>query len=444
MNRNLKVPYDVGYKDFTEEGDEFEVVKYEGRKKITIRFNCGQEKNTTSTLIKQGKVKYKKRPPKHEEGDIIYNKRGVKAEIISLDRRKGRVKLKFENGNIKNYSTSCLSSKDFTDTDLVKIKVGDVFPTTNFGDVEVVHYENAHKVLVKFQDGVETLCQASSLRLGNIGHPMSGLHIGYSFTSNEGFTAEVIEYISPFKVKIKWECGGITEAMAANIKMGAVYYPNNKSVCGVGYFGIGKYKPNKSGRCTSNYKQRVYDSWQRMIRRCYDEKEQMKPSCKAYIGVKVCEEWHNFQNFAIWTEDKLDKFEEGWDLDKDMFGDGWLYSPENCTLLPSKVNWFLCDNYSNKRSGLPDGVNVIEPKTLNSKIGYVARCHVNGKREYLGYFSTPEEAGKVYREAKEGEAKRLAEEYRNQLTEDQYERLYNFKLEDIHRKSTERSEKETK
>ena len=259
--------------------------------------------------------------------------------IKSLDRRRGRVTLIFENGNIKNYSINSLSSRDFTDEDLVKIKKGDIFQTNNHGEVEVVEYKDSHNITVVFKDGLTTVCQASSLRLGNIGHPMSGLHIGYRFKNSEGFWAEVVEYDNSLKVTLRWDEGGTTQAMAANIKDGGVYYPNYKSVCGIGYFGFGKYKTNKGGR-GSNYKQRVYASWQRMIRRCYDENEQKKPSCKAYIGVEVCEEWHNFQNFAVWAEDKLERFEPNWDLDKDMFGTGWLYSPENCTMLPSKINWF--------------------------------------------------------------------------------------------------------
>lgn len=433
-----KPTYDVGYKGKSTTGEIFEVTRYEGRKKITIRFECGMEKSTTSTLIKQDKVKYVKKTKKYEVGDIIYNKNYIKAEIVTIDRGKGRVKLKFDNGNIKNYAINSLSSKEFTDEDVIKIKTDDIFTTNNFGDVVVVRYVNAHEVIVKFSDGVETSCQASSLRLGNVGHPMSGLHLGYKFTNNEGFSAKVIEYISPLKVLIEWDDGGITEAMAANIKIGAVYYPNQKSICGVGYFGIGRYKPNKAG-AGSNYKQRVYDSWQRMIRRCYDEKEQQKPSCKAYVGVTVCEEWHNFQNFSEWAEDKLDKFEVGWELDKDMFGDGWLYSPETCTLLPSKINWFLCDGYSHKESGLPEGVNLVTPKTPNSRVGYIARCHIKGTREYLGFYTTPQQAGEVYRQAKENEAKRLAEEYKHLLTEEQFKCLYNFKLEDIHRKTNRRN-----
>ena len=223
-----KPTYDVGYKGKSTTGEIFEVIKYEDRKKITIRFECGMEKNTTSTLMKQGKVKYVKGVKKYEVGDILYNRDHVRAEIVSIDRRKGRAELKFDNGNVKDYSINSLSSKDFTDS--VKIKSGDVFTTNNFGDVKVVEYIDAHNVKVKFEDGVETSCQASSLRLGNVGHPMSGLHLGYKFTNNEGFSAKVIEYISPLKVFIEWEDGGITEAMAANIKIGAVYYPNQRSI----------------------------------------------------------------------------------------------------------------------------------------------------------------------------------------------------------------------
>lgn len=436
----VKPTYGVGYKSETAKGEVFEVIEYKDRKKITIRFSCGTERNTTSTHIKHGKVLFPRVTFNSEVGDVICNKDGVSAEIISIDTKRKRCKLKFEDGEVKNYSLEITRNLNFTKSPTTRVRVGEHYPTSKYGEVEVISYKNAHNVTIKFEDGTESICQAASLRLGSIGHPKSGTPEGFRFTNNEGFSGTVVEYISPLKVKIEWDAGGVTYAMAANVKMGGVYYPNHKSICGIGYFGIGKYKPNKSGN-GSNYKQRVYDSWQRMIRRCYDEKEQRKPSCRAYIGVTVCEEWHNFQNFAIWAEDKLDKFEEGWDLDKDMFGDGWLYSPDNCTLLPSKVNWFLSDTYSHKSSGLPDGVTILEPKTPNAKVGYVARCHINNKREYLGFFNTPEEAGEVYRQAKEKEARRIAEEYKNLLTNDQYLKLMSFKLENIHRKSTKPKQK---
>lgn len=429
--------YDVGYEGLSKDGLKFKVIKYEGRKKIKISFSDGATRNTTSTDIKYNKVIYPKKestPMNFTVGEVVYNRDStIKGTILCKEEGTDKYKIEFENGTIKSYAKSSILSRDITDEYTVKIKKGDIFKTNNYGEVTVLEYENAHIIHVAFGDGVATTCQASALRLGTVAHPKSMIPEGYTFTNNDGCRGTVVNFHNCLEVDVEWDIGGITTHNAGAIKKGSAYCPNYKSVTGVGYFGIGKYKPNKAGK-NLNYNERVYASWQRMIRRCYDEKEQLKPSCRAYKNVKVCDEWHNFQNFAEWAEDKEDKFTKGWDLDKDMFGNGKLYSPENCCMLPSKVNWFLCDGYSSKTSGLPEGVNEIKPKSKNAKVGYVARCHVKGKREYLGYYDCPYKAGEVYRQAKEKEARRLADEYKHMLTGEQYEKLCNFKLEDIHRK----------
>lgn len=438
MSGKYRPSYDVGYKGTTCTGETFTVIKYEGRKNITIQFECGLIRNTTSTHIKQNKVKFSTiRVKPLEVGDVVTNQDfSIKAVITSIDKENERYALEFENGNIKTYSKGCILSKEINDRDVVTIKVGDKFPTNSYGDVVVTKYEDAHNVHILFEDGSTSVCQTSSLRVGSIGHPTSGIVVGKSYKNNQGVYCKVKKYINPHKAVVEWPCGNTSVHSPYSIKDGSIYYKNFKSVTGVGFFGFGKYDSNKSGR-TPSYNVRVYESWQRMIRRCYDEKEQMRPSYAAYKNVKVCEEWHNFQNFALWAEGQEHKFVEGWELDKDMFGDGRLYSPENCCLLPSKVNWFLCDTYSNKKSGLPEGVTVIRPKAnlKNAKTGYVARCHVDGKRKYLGFFDDPETAGEAYRQAKTGEAKRLAGEYKHLLTDLQYQKLYNFSLSNIHRKS---------
>lgn len=313
------------------------------------------------------------------------------------------------------------------------LKVGDRFQTTRYGEIEVIAYRNARDVDVIFSDGTVQNAFAANIRKGSVGHPTSGILVGYKFVNGDGCIGEVVHYHDCHNIDVKWEDDIITSGHSATgVKRASITYPNFRSLSGVGYFGIGDYLPAR-GVISGSFNPRVYASWQRMITRCYNEREQMKSSCKAYIGVKVCDEWHCFQNFAKWAEDKQDKFVVGFDLDKDLFGDGWTYSPEVCTLLPSNLNGFLADRFSSKPSGLPDGVNVITPKK-NATIGYVARCHVNGKREYLGFYKTPEEAGKVYAVTKIKEAKRLAEEYRHILTEREYEKLSNFTLEDINRK----------
>jgi hypothetical protein len=58
-------------------------------------------------------------------------------------------------------------------------------------------------------------------------------------------------------------------------------------------------------------------------------------------------------------------------------------------------------------------VNVVKPKSKNSKIGYIARCNIKGKREYLGFYNTPEDAFVAYKNAKENYAKELAVKWKD-------------------------------
>ena len=79
-----------------------------------------------------------------------------------------------------------------------------------------------------------------------------------------------------------------------------------------------------------------YQSWKAMLKRCKN------PNHRSYHqyggrGVKVCDRWDpakdgGFNNFLV------DMFPrpEGTTLDKDMLGDGMLYSPENCCWLGPK------------------------------------------------------------------------------------------------------------
>lgn len=434
MSYKLKPTYDVGYEGKAKTGEDFKIIEYKGRKQITIEFSCGLVRNTTSTHIKQGEVTYsKKRTSPITKGEKFISVDGEEVTVVEVKPKK-RYTIRFPCGLEKEYGHSSLLTGEITRK--VNIQVGDTFLTNNFGTVTVVEYKDAHHVTVRFEDGCETVSQSGSLRLGNIGHPTSGLVIGQTFINSDECKGEVVGYTDPHNVSVKWEDGVITtKHHAASVKLGAIYYPNARTLSGVGYFGIGKYKSDRCGR-TGNYNKKVYRKWSHMITRCYNEEEQKKPSCKAYKGVKVCNDWHNFQNFAVWAEGYIDKINKGFELDKDLMGTGKEYCPENCRFIPAAINGFLSDQYSSKKKGLPEGVTIIKPnpKYPNAKIGYVARCHVEGKRRYLGYFNTPEEAGEVYKEVKEKEGRRLAEVFKSELDLDEYLKLSSFTLKDIHRK----------
>lgn len=85
---------------------------------------------------------------------------------------------------------------------------------------------------------------------------------------------------------------------------------------------------------------KLYGVWSAMKARCYN------PSTTQYAdyggrGVIVCDKWRNdFMSFFRWA--MLNGWREGLQLDKDINGDGMIYSPETCQFVTAKVN-------SNKR-----------------------------------------------------------------------------------------------
>lgn len=73
------------------------------------------------------------------------------------------------------------------------------------------------------------------------------------------------------------------------------------------------------------YKEFWYNSWRSMMARCYNEKS---ANYKYYggIGITVCAEWHNANNFAEWATSS--GWFEGASLDRTDSSKG--YSPDNC------------------------------------------------------------------------------------------------------------------
>lgn len=79
--------------------------------------------------------------------------------------------------------------------------------------------------------------------------------------------------------------------------------------------------------------QRRYGS---IIRRCYDPNNSHYNSYGAK-GVRVCDLWLNdYQSFINWCN--VNGLKDGYDIDKDFLGDGYLYSPETCCIIPHSLN----------------------------------------------------------------------------------------------------------
>jgi len=157
------------------------------------------------------------------------------------------------------------------------------------------------------------------------------------------------------------------------------------SVYGVGFVGVGKYKPSINGSIT-----KAYSVWHSMLNRCYNLKYQAaKPT---YAGCSVCDEWHNFQEFASWFEIN---YQDGLHLDKDLLVQGnKIYGPEFCLFVSAAINSLLVDSKAS-RGLYPQGVIL---NKLNKK--FMARMSINGKVKHLGTFLTPKEASAAYIKAK--------------------------------------------
>lgn len=78
---------------------------------------------------------------------------------------------------------------------------------------------------------------------------------------------------------------------------------------------------------------KIYKKWQHMISRCNNSKD---ISFKNYggRGIKVCNEWLEYDNFAKWSLEN--GFKEGLELDRiDVNGD---YEPNNCRYITQLEN----------------------------------------------------------------------------------------------------------
>lgn len=163
--------------------------------------------------------------------------------------------------------------------------------------------------------------------------------------NNFGSKMEIIRYdgcngIDVYFPEYNWV---YKNATYDNFKNGKIKCPYEPRAYGVGYIGEGKYKPLENEKPT-----RSYSTWQHMLMRCYSEEYQIKKP--SYVDCSVCNEWHNFQNFAEWYEENYYEISgEKMQLDKDiLFKGNKIYSPDTCIFVPIKVNAVFKSSTKNK------------------------------------------------------------------------------------------------
>lgn len=247
-------------------------------------------------------------------------------------------------------------------------KLGEINNNTHDTKMKIIKYNNSHDIIVEFQD--------------------------------------------KFKSKVK--------TTYQSFKKGEVTNPYDKDIFGIGYLGVGKYKSKNKRKIAKNY-----NTWRKMIQRCYDPKYHKKE--RTYVNCDVCNEWLNFQNFAKWYENNYYEIEgEKTHLDKDILIKGnKIYSPDTCVFVPQRINnlFTKCDA---SRGDLPIGVNKRRDR-------FISRCWGMGKGKYksiwLGSFDTPEQAFEVYKQFKENYIKQVADEYKDKIPKKLYDAMYKYEVE---------------
>lgn len=207
-----------------------------------------------------------------------------------------------------------------------------------------------------------------------------------------------------------------------NFKKGIIKCPYEKSVLGVGFIGEGKYKVWENDKKT-----KCYTTWYGMLQRCFDEECKLKHN--TYLGVTVCEEWLNYQNFAKWYYKNYYEIEgQRMELDKDILVKGnKIYSPETCVFVPHNIN-VLFTKSDKIRGEYPIGVNLCCNK-------FRARCGVydfkNNKKKlkHLGLYNTVGKAFATYKQFKEKYIKEVADYYKEQIPQKLYDAMYNYQVE---------------
>lgn len=185
-------------------------------------------------------------------------------------------------------------------------------------------------------------------------------------------------------------------------------------------FGVGNFVNYPIPGIVGRKQLKVYRVWSSMLGRCYATTNQ---SYDRYggRGVYVCDEWLEFQNFAVWYYAQYQ--EDDWHIDKDILSpaDDVRYSPETCVFIPAILNTLLASMQDQMRD-LPMGVARTKTK------GVYSCQYISEGNRYHQTFKDIYAAGLHYKENKEAEIKRLTETFKDKLPESVYQFFINYNI----------------
>lgn len=336
-------------------------------------------------------------------------------EIMTIIAYKGAndIDIQFEDGTIiynrtfKNFNKGAIAKP-------IGDRIGETSLSKKGEIVKIIAYRKSDDLDVEFPDGT-VYKNANYHTFINCKLIKPESKLGQKSINNEGYEMEIIGYTSATNITIKFSDGNIISDVAYRpFKLGCVSNPYHKSVCNIGYFGVGDYKAKIDGKMTKSY-----SIWSGMIRRCYDEKTYKKQP--TYKNVIVWEGWHNYQVFAEWVEKNWKPYmDKTWDLDKDIIcPDCKIYSPETCAFVPHEIN--------NSILGKTMGDKKVTGISIHCGKYCVRAPSLNG-RKVIGRYLDRKIAENMYKKAREKYIKELADKWKYKITEQVYSAMYSWQI----------------
>lgn len=241
---------------------------------------------------------------------------------------------------------------------------------------------------------------------------------GLIFSTNNSGNCVIIDYKNYRKVTVKFvNTGYETETRMDHLKSGNVKDYLTPTVYRVGVLGKGFLKNETNTQS--------YIKWSSMLQRCYCEK--YKTKMMFYKDCATSENFKYYPHFKEWCSkqvgfNSVDDKGNYFALDKDILLKGnKIYSEDTCCFVPAEINSLLTKS-DKIRGDYPIGVSLNKGR-LGSQL------LIKGKKKWLGYFSTPEEAFYAYKEAKEAYIKEVANKWKDQVDPRVYEALMNYQVE---------------
>lgn len=343
---------------------------------------------------------------------------GIKAKIINY-RAYSDIDIEFEDGYV--VKTKCQNFENGTVMNRKKRpintthRIGESRTMNNGLIATITEYVYCDDITVRFEDGFIAKATYGKFKKGSIGNNnLDNIRnmksrIGEISTNNQGCEMRILDYNNCENIVVEFkEPYYKTTSQYKHFKKGDIVNPYFRDKFGVGCLG------NATTMKESGEYKRSYKYWSNMLRRCYFDKRSENNQCF------VCEEWLCFENFEKWFDENYIEYNNealNISLDKDIksmfYGIDKQYSQKTCSFIPSKINtsfkpkikgyWFD-EKYGRYRVK----INKMDGKVKNVTV------------------KTEEESKEIILNGKKNLFKKLANEYKDYISDEVYYILCNY------------------